>query len=175
MLRGCVSRNFVVVVHRVQSQDASHTSTTRRTFPELTKVTQLENILGADEKVLRLDIWKSSSPQRHCGYSYIAQSVLGNMNTGSGMEGNWFTSVHNLIFMTPVDSFDELVDVAANFVRRRPSGKLLQELQHVLQGTTNLENPSGYKVNQAVYMWRCSVSQRMITVGDSLFRAPFLF
>lgn len=58
--------------------------------------------------------------------------------------------MHDLIFMTPVDSFDELVDVTANFVRWYASGKLFQELQHVLQTTTILENQSSFKVNQQV-------------------------
>lgn len=50
-------------------------------------------------------------------------------------EGRLLTSVYDLIRVTPVDSFDELVDVAADFVRRRAVGQFLQQLQHVLQTT----------------------------------------
>lgn len=35
------------------------------------------------------------------------------------------TSVDYLIFMTPVDRFDELVDVAADFIRRGAGGMFL--------------------------------------------------
>lgn len=48
------------------------------------------------------------------------------------------TSVYDLILVTPVDSLDELVDVAADFIRRRTVGQFLQELQHVLRGTQHI-------------------------------------
>lgn len=48
-----------------------------------------------------------------------------------------FTSVHNLILVTPVDGPDELIDVAADFIWRCSVGQFLQQLQHVLQTTTN--------------------------------------
>lgn len=35
------------------------------------------------------------------------------------------TSVYYLILVTPVDSFDELVDVAADFIRRCTVGQFL--------------------------------------------------
>lgn len=57
----------------------------RGMFEGLTKITQFENILRADEKVLRLYIWKSRSRQRHRSYSYVAPSYLEYMDTRSGM------------------------------------------------------------------------------------------
>lgn len=76
----------------------------------------------------------------------------------SGKQESGFTSVHYLILMAPVDSFDELVDVAANFIRRGTSGQFFQELQHVLQTTTNLESwRAAVSTCRFNVTWKCSV------------------
>lgn len=50
---------------------------------------------------------------------------------------NVFTSVHDLILVTPVNGFDKLVDVASHFIWGCTIWKFLQQLQHVLKGIVN--------------------------------------
>lgn len=45
------------------------------------------------------------------------------------------TPVNDLIFVAPVNSFDQLKDVASYFIRWRTIRQLLQQLKHILKNT----------------------------------------
>lgn len=76
-----------------------------------------------------------------CGakYTWMSNGILNHLNAANtrvdvirheykaklSAEQHLLTSVDYLIFMTPVDRFDELVDVAADFIRWGAGGMFL--------------------------------------------------
>lgn len=65
-------------------------------------------------------MWFQDSTQLS-GLDIFAVAIYKNINE----ENKPLTSVYYLILVTPVDSFDELVDVAADFIGRCTVGQFL--------------------------------------------------